>query len=70
MKIQGKNRLLKRDLKEIKKAMGPEGVKLYKLLVELADENGEIHFEGSEQDMIREIQKLYAVRYGEQLPNE
>ena len=68
MKIRAKNKVLKKNLRRIKKAMGPEGVKFYRLLLDLADENGQIWFEGSEEDMIREIQRLYAVKYGGQLP--
>lgn len=63
-------KILRTDLRRIRKVLGTQGVKLYRLLRDLADENGEIHFEGSEQDMIREIQRLYAARYGGQVPNE
>jgi DNA polymerase III delta prime subunit len=64
VKIQSKDRALKRNLRQIKKAMGLEGVKIYKLLLELTDERGQIQFEGSEEDMLKEIQRLYAARYG------
>jgi len=70
VKIRAKNKALKKDLRRIKRAMGVEGAKIYRLLLELADENGQICFEGSEEDMIREIQRLYAIRYGEQLPSD
>jgi hypothetical protein len=60
----------KRESRQIRKAIGIKGVRLYRLLLELADQNGEIHFEGSEEDMIREIQKLYAVTYGGKNPDE
>lgn len=68
MNIQTQIRL-KRRLKTITKKLGQDGARVYQLLCELADEDGQIRFEGSEEDMIREIQKLYAVRYGGQFPN-
>lgn len=62
--MPSKNKPLTRDLRRIKKALEPEGAKVYGLLLELADENGQICFEGSEEDMLKEVQRLYAARYG------
>ena len=55
---------MKEDIERIKQMLGPEGVKVYGLLLEFADEDGQIHFDGSEEDMLKEIQRLYLVRFG------
>ena len=50
-------------IKRIRREMGDEGVKLFQLLCELADENGQIQFEGNEDEMIEELQNLYAAHF-------
>jgi hypothetical protein len=52
-------------IKRIRREMGEEGVKLFQLLCELADENGQIKFEGNEGEMIEELQNLYVARFGD-----
>ena len=52
------------DIRKIREELGEEGVKLFRLLLELADENGQIVFSGTEEDMIEQIQNLYAARFG------
>lgn len=50
--------------RRIKKQFGQEGLKLLQLLTELADENGEIHLEGSEREAMEELTRLYETRFG------
>ena len=52
-------------IKRIRREMGEEGVKLFQLLCELADENGQIRFEGNEEEMMEQLQDIYAVRFGD-----
>jgi hypothetical protein len=52
-------------IKRIRREMGEEGVKLFRLLCELADENGQIRFEGNEEEMMEQLQDIYAVRFGD-----
>ena len=54
----------KKVMKRIRREMGEEGVRIFQLLLELADENGQIRFDGDEEDMIEQIQDLYAARFG------
>lgn len=53
-----------RVVRKIRREMGEEGVRVFQLLCELVDENGQIVFSGTEDDMIQQIQDLYAVRFG------
>lgn len=52
-------------VRRIRREMGEEGVKLFRLLCELADEKGQIRFDGNEQEMIEQLQDLYAARFGD-----
>jgi hypothetical protein len=61
MKIKKKK---KKMLKRLRRELGEEGVEIYQLLCELADDKGQIKFEGTEDDMIKQIQDLYATRFG------
>ncbi len=63
-KLQGDVVIPKKLVKRIRREMGEEGVKLFRLLCELADENGQITFDGDENEMIEQIQDLYAARFG------
>lgn len=51
-------------IKRIRREMGEEGVKLFQLLCELADKNGQIVFDVNENGMIEQLQDLYAARFG------
>ena len=54
----------KKMLKKMRRELGEEAVNVYQLLCELADENGENKFEGTEDEVIKELQDLYAARFG------
>ena len=60
-----KRKISKKIRKKIKKEMGQEGLNLMQLLTELADENGEIHFDGSEEELSEELARLYEARFGD-----
>ena len=55
----------KKTVKRIRREIGEEGLKLFQLLCELADENGQIKFEGSEDEMIEQLHDLYTARFGD-----
>jgi transcription initiation factor IIE alpha subunit len=55
----------KKVVKRIRREMGDEGVKLFQLLCELADENGQICFEGSEDEVKEQLAALYEARFGD-----
>jgi len=54
----------KKILKKMQRELGEEAANLYQLFCELADDKGQIKFEGTEDEVIREIQDLYAARFG------
>lgn len=54
----------KKMLKKMRRELGEEATNIYQLFCELADDKGQIKFEGTEDELIREIQDLYAARFG------
>jgi hypothetical protein len=50
----------KKQIDKIRKELGEEGVRVFQLLCELADDNGEIHFDG---DMYEQLATLYEARF-------
>lgn len=64
IKSWGRVVIPKKVTERIRREVGEEGVKIFQLLHELADENGQIQFDGNEDEMIEKLQTLYAVRFG------
>lgn len=59
-----KIKIPKKIRRKIKRELGQEGLNLFQLLTELADENGEIRLEGSEDEAMEQLAKLYEARFG------
>jgi hypothetical protein len=53
-------------VKRIGRRMGQEGVNLFQLLCELADEKGQIRLDGTPDQVAQTIAELYEVRFGDE----
>jgi hypothetical protein len=52
-------------VKRIRRHMGQEGVNLFQLLCELADEKGQVRFDGNPDQVGQTIAALYEARFGD-----